>query len=221
MCDNSHPEGQEPNEGVEDDPAQDQRVIDTGHNLVGSRSRPGAKHRSQGHDTVVQVHALLGETSQQRSPSPDPLEHSGRDRVELSVDADEDDFIESDGLDTHYDSHDEQDHGQNKRDTGDSSADSYSDEGSKVLKARRTLDKKLSRDPSYKQAFKQAVQDEVRVRQSKRAKPITPRTTVQPRLIKSPSDTTLYTPALKKGAETNQVINQISDFVDEMQLWDR
>ena len=41
----------------------------------------------------------------------------------------------------------------------------------------------------------------------------------QQTLIKSPSDTTLYTPVLKKGfRETNQVISKISDFVDSMRL---
>ena len=39
--------------------------------------------------------------------------------------------------------------------------------------------------------------------------------------IKSPSDTTLYTPALKKRAENSQVIDQISDFVEGIRIQEK
>ena len=39
-----------------------------------------------------------------------------------------------------------------------------------------------------------------------------------PEQIKSPSDSTLYTPALKKGRESNEILNKITNFVESIQL---
>ena len=46
---------------------------------------------------------------------------------------------------------------------------------------------------------------------------VIPSTQLSP-VIKSPSDSTLYTPALKKGKVDNQIINRISNFVDNIRL---
>ena len=44
-------------------------------------------------------------------------------------------------------------------------------------------------------------------------------TSARPRPVfgnKTPSDTTLYTPALRKGVETDGIINKISNFVENI-----
>ena len=46
----------------------------------------------------------------------------------------------------------------------------------------------------------------------------TPKRRLCDRIVKSPSDTTLYTPTLKKGTETNNVIDHISDFVEMIRI---
>ena len=39
--------------------------------------------------------------------------------------------------------------------------------------------------------------------------------------VKSPPDTTLYTPALKKATKENNATQEISNFVDSIRLWDQ
>ena len=39
-----------------------------------------------------------------------------------------------------------------------------------------------------------------------------------PEQAKSPSDTTLYTPTLKKGRDNNEILNKITNFVESIRL---
>ena len=143
----------------------------------------------------------------------DPERVDDPDGLAVAVDASEDDFPESEpeseGEIPSNDSPTQQDREQSPHSSENGNSDS--DEETEVILARRKLAKKISRDPKLHRAFDSMVEDEIQTRGN---------TPIQRRspLVKSPSDTTLYTPALRKVKETSDVINQISNFVDEMRI---
>ena len=116
------------------------------------------------------------------------------------------------------------------------SLDSESERMNKMKKLRA----ELQADPDVQQLVNELVQENVQKEMSlhkrsqesigetpKRSKDkgnkvrSTPKRRLCDRIVKSPSDTTLYTPALKKEMETNNVIDRISDFVETIRIQDQ
>ena len=99
---------------------------------------------------------------------------------------------------------------------------------------KNNLRVQLKRDPQLREMFKELVDERIEKltgntvkgnsknngvevvarEQSKAETPIRNKSPV----IKSPSDTTIYTPALKKGREQDNLINKISNFVESIRL---
>ena len=101
-------------------------------------------------------------------------------------------------------------------------SESESDSDSEVVIARRRIEKKMRKNPSFRRAMNQVMQEQGK-RGNKVVRHIMTTTPINSPLsrngwVKSPSDTTLYTPSLKMKSDTDTVINRISNFVEGIRL---
>ena len=76
--------------------------------------------------------------------------------------------------------------------------------------------KEIKNNPEVKGIIQQLVEDEIDQRE--RRKTNTPESARKSTNVKSPSDTTLYTPALKRGYKADNTIQKISNFVESLRL---
>ena len=169
------------------------------------------------------------------------MEHDG---IVVTVPDNEDHFSESetdgDGEEDCYQARD-QPSGSNPPNLNDRNLQSNTDDDEVAIAMatkKSFLRKELERDPQLKEVFYDMMEDEIQEREQRRRSvtkkantstskanhsqrmPITP-TSKGIEIIKSPSDTTIYTPALKKANEATKVsdiINKITNFVESIRM---
>ena len=157
------------------------------------------------------------EDEQTTDEAEEPEEPVPFDGVQVTVPPSEDDF------ESEVESEEEDDEVQftqrqrrSSQESGETSTRTKHDE-------RHDIRNQLLRDPKFKSVIDELVDEKVKAAKGRTSVYNTPGKSnkITTPMVKSPSDTTIYSPALKQVAESDLVIDRISDFVENMQLQTR
>ena len=204
-----------------------------------NRSRLSVIEESNSHIVQADVHEAQASTSVEEPDNnlaiaqTEPQHNEDEmlldtDGVEVSVNADEDDFDEV----TSSSSSSSEESDEDSDEMESASQTSQSNSGVVMLNRRRNKFDKYRNDPEFQEMLWEMMDEKMKRqkksirgkhKRNKRCKETTTKTSTpkgremaRGRLIKSPSDTTLYTPALKKAVNGNRGLRTDNSLVGEL-----